>query len=354
MKRDELRSLLREAPYDAMVLTSEISRRYATGFHSTAGAVYLSAKQAVFYTDFRYVEAARAAITDFEVREIGGGKSYTAVVNELIEQDGVKKIALEDRMLTYAEYMSWASALHATAVRLEDGVESLRICKEDDEVGKIVAAQRIAEQALEEVLNAIKPGATEKEIAARLTYLMLHYGAENMSFDPIVVSGANSSKPHGVPTEKPIEAGDFVTMDFGCIVDGYCSDMTRTVAVGHVTDEMQTVYDTVLNAQLAGIACCKAGVTGRDVDGAARRVIADAGYGDAFGHGFGHGVGLEIHEAPTAGPRGEAPLPAGSIVTAEPGIYLPGRFGVRIEDMLYVIEDGCINLTEAPKQLVIL
>ena len=257
-------------------------------------------------------------------------------------------------MLTYAEYMSWASALHAAAVRLEDGVERLRVCKEDDEVHKIVAAQRIAEQALEEVLNDIKVGVTEKEIAARLTYLMLHYGAENMSFDPIVVSGANSSKPHGVPTEKPIEAGDFVTMDFGCIVDGYCSDMTRTVAVGHVTDEMQTVYDTVLNAQLAGIACCKAGVTGRDVDGAARKVIADAGYGDAFGHGFGHGVGLEIHEAPTAGPRGEAPLPAGSIVTAEPGIYLPGRFGVRIEDMLYVIEDGCINLTEAPKQLVIL
>ena len=354
MKRDELRSLLCEAPYDALVLTSEISRRYATGFHSTAGAVYLSAKQAVFYTDFRYVEAARTAVTDFEVREIGGGKSYTAVINELIEQDGVKKVALEDRMLTYAEYMSWASALHATAVRLEDGMERLRVCKEDDEVHKIVAAQRIAEQALEEVLNDIKVGATEKEIAARLTYLMLHYGAENMSFDPIVVSGANSSKPHGVPTEKQIEAGDFVTMDFGCIVDGYCSDMTRTVAVGHVTDEMQTVYDTVLNAQLAGIAACKAGVTGREVDGAARKVIADAGYGNAFGHGFGHGVGLEIHEAPTAGPRGETPLPAGSIVTAEPGIYLPGKFGVRIEDMLYVIEDGCVNLTEAPKQLVIL
>ena len=214
MKRDELRSLLCEAPYDALVLTSEISRRYATGFHSTAGAVYLSAKQAVFYTDFRYVEAARAAVTDFEVREIGGGKSYTAVINELIEQDGVKKVALEDRMLTYAEYMSWASALHAAAVRLEDGVESLRVCKEDDEVHKIVAAQRIAEQALEEVLNDIKVGVTEKEIAARLTYLMLHYGAENMSFDPIVVSGANSSKPHGVPTEKEIQAGDFVTMDF--------------------------------------------------------------------------------------------------------------------------------------------
>ena len=145
-----------------------------------------------------------------------------------------------------------------------------------------------------------------------------------------------------------------MTMDFGCIYDGYCSDMTRTVAVGHVTDEMQTVYDTVLNAQLAGIAACKAGVTGRDVDAAGRKIIEAAGYGDAFGHGFGHGVGLEIHEAPVASPRGEAPLPAGSIVTAEPGIYLPGKFGVRIEDMLYVIEDGCIDLTDASKQLIVL
>lgn len=354
MKREELQALLLEAPYDALVLTGEINRRYATGFASSAGVVYLSGKQAVFYTDFRYVEAARAAVADFEVREIGVGRSYTAAVNELIGQDGVKKIALEDEVLTHAAYTRWATALHATAVRLEDGVTRLRVTKEDDEVEKIVAAQRIAEQALEEVYNDIRPGVTEKEIAARLTYLMLHYGAENMSFDPIVVSGANSSRPHGVPTEKPIAAGDFVTMDFGCIVDGYCSDMTRTVAVGHVTDEMQRVYDTVLSAQLAGIACCKAGVRGRDVDGAARRVIEQAGYGEAFGHGFGHGVGLEIHEAPTASSRADEPLPAGSILTAEPGIYLPGRFGVRIEDMLYVIEDGCINLTDAPKTLRIL
>lgn len=354
MKRKQLQELLLEAPYDALVLTSEVNRRYATGFHSSAGVVYLSAEQAVFYTDFRYVEAARAAVTDFEVREIGAGRSYTAAVNELIEQDGVRTVALEDETLTHAEYTRWATALHATAMRLEDSIARLRVTKEDDEVEKIVAAQRIAEQAFEEVMNDIRVGVTEKEIAARLTYLMLHYGAENMSFDPIVVSGANSSKPHGVPTDKPIAAGDFVTMDFGCIVDGYCSDMTRTVAVGHVTEEMQRVYDIVLDAQLAGIACCKAGVSGREVDGAARRVIEAAGYGDAFGHGFGHGVGLEIHEAPTASSRSEALLPAGSILTAEPGIYLPGKFGVRTEDMLYVIEDGCINLTEALKTLRIL
>lgn len=354
MKREELNALLLEAPYDALVLTSEISRRYATGFHSSAGAVYLSAKQAAFYTDFRYVEAARAEVQGFEVREVQSGQSYSGIINALIEQDGVRKIALEDKVMTYAEFMAWSSALHATVVRLEDAVERLRVVKEDEEVQKIVAAQRIAERALEQVLNDIKVGVTEREIAARLTYWMLHYGAENMSFDPIVVSGANSSKPHGVPTEKTIQPGDFVTMDFGCISEGYCSDMTRTVAVGHVTDEMQHVYDTVLNAQLAGIACCKAGVLGRTVDAAARKVITDAGYGDAFGHGFGHGVGLEIHEEPTASMRGKTALPAGSIVTAEPGIYLPGRFGVRIEDMLYVIEDGCINLTEAPKSLLIL
>lgn len=354
MKRKQLQEMLLEAPYDALVLTSEVNRRYATGFHSSAGTVYLSAQQAVFYTDFRYVEAARAAVTDFEVREIGVGRSYTAAINELIEQDGVRTVALEDETLTHAEYTRWATALHATVMRLEDSVARLRIIKEDDEVEKIVAAQRIAEQAFEEVMNDIRVGVTEKEIAARLTYLMLHYGAENMSFDPIVVSGANSSKPHGVPTDKTIVAGDFVTMDFGCIVDGYCSDMTRTVAVGHVTEEMQRVYDIVLNAQLAGIACCKAGISGREVDGAARRVIEAAGYGDAFGHGFGHGVGLEIHEMPTASSRAEAILPAGSILTAEPGIYLPGKFGVRTEDMLYVIEDGCINLTEAPKTLRIL
>lgn len=352
MRKEELRQLMENAPYDALLLTSEVARRYATGFHSTAGAVYLSAKQAVFFTDFRYAEAARAAVDGFAVCETGG-KSYAACVNACIEQDGVRTVALEDRTLTHADFAAWQRALHAETVCLEDALETLRTCKEDDEIERIVAAQRIAEQAFDEVLNDIKIGVSEKEIAARLTYLMLHYGAENMSFDPIVVSGQNSSKPHGVPTGKPIAAGDFVTMDFGCIYEGYCSDMTRTIAVDHVTDEMQQVYDTVLAAQLAGIARCKAGVSGSDVDAAARQVIENAGYGDAFGHGFGHGVGLEIHEAPTASPRGSEVLPAGAVVTAEPGIYLPGKFGVRIEDMLYVIEDGCINLTEAPKGLMV-
>ncbi len=339
---------------DALVLTSAVNRRYATGFQSSAGVCYLSEKQAVYLTDFRYVEAARQQITGFDVREIKISESYTEAVNALAAQDGVKKIALEDETLTCAEYRRWEHGLQAQAVPLGHAVADLRASKTDEEVQQIAAAQRIAEQAFSEILNEIRAGVTEKELAARLTYLMLHYGAENMSFDPIVVSGENSSKPHGVPTEKKIAPGDFVTMDFGCIYQGYCSDMTRTVAVGYATEEMERVYSTVLDAQLAGIAATKAGVSGKSIDAAAREVIAAAGYGEAFGHGFGHCVGLEIHEEPRASQRGERAIPAGAVLTAEPGIYLPGKFGVRIEDMLFVIEDGCVNLTEAPKQLMVL
>ena len=203
------------------------------------------------------------------------------------------------------------------------------------------AAQGIAERALEDILKEVRPGVTEKEIAARLQYLMLHYGASDMSFDPIVVSGANGSLPHGVPSEKELQAGEFVTMDFGCIYGGYCSDMTRTVAVGSVTKEMERVYKTVLSAQEAGIA-------------AARAVIQEAGYGEYFTHSFGHGVGVEIHEAPNAAASNEKPLPAGAVISAEPGIYIPGKLGVRIEDVILITPEGRRNLTKAPKELLIL
>ena len=183
---------------------------------------------------------------------------------------------------------------------------------------------------------------------------MLAGGAENMSFDPIVASGPNGSMPHAVPTDRKIQEGDFVTMDFGCIYQGYCSDMTRTVAVGHVTEEMEKVYHTVLQAQLAGIAAAKAGATGHDVDAAARKVIEDAGYGPYFGHSFGHSVGVEIHEGPNATPSNDKPLPAGAVISAEPGIYLPGKFGVRIEDVMHLTADGAEILTRSPKNLIIL
>ena len=183
---------------------------------------------------------------------------------------------------------------------------------------------------------------------------MLAGGAENMSFDPIVASGPNGSMPHAVPTDRKIQDGDFVTMDFGCIYQGYCSDMTRTVAVGHVTEEMEKGYNVVLQAQLAGIAAAKAGATGHDVDAAARKVIEDAGYGDYFGHGYGHSLGLDIHENPCPNASIVEPLPAGAVCSAEPGIYLPGKFGVRIEDVVVLQEDGCQDITLAKKDLLIL
>ena len=230
----------------------------------------------------------------------------------------------------------------------------LRAQKDPEELEALTAAQRIAERALEDILNDIRPGITEKEIAARIQYRMLHYGAEDKSFDPIVVSGPNGSLPHGVPSEKLIQAGEFVTMDFGCVYHGYCSDMTRTVAVGHVTDEMREVYQTVLCAQKAGIATARAGATGREVDAAARAVIDAAGYGEYFGHSFGHGVGVEIHESPNASQLNDKPLPERAVISAEPGIYLPGKMGVRIEDVLFLTQDGCQNLTKAPKELLVL
>ena len=230
----------------------------------------------------------------------------------------------------------------------------LRSVKSKKEADNIIKAQRIAEKAFYDILDYIKVGMTEKLIAATLNYKMMCYGAESPSFDTIVVSGQNSSLPHGVPTEKKIEKGDFITMDFGAMYNGYCSDMTRTVAVGFATDEMKKVYDTVLNAQLAGIDAAQAGRTGAEIDRVARDIISSAGYGQYFGHALGHGVGIEIHEEPKVSPSNGEVLPEGSVITIEPGIYIPGHFGVRIEDMLYIKTNGNTNLTNYPKNLIIL
>ena len=256
--------------------------------------------------------------------------------------------------MTVAQYKHLDNALQVELVPAQGLVNGLRGAKDQEELDAMVQAQRISERAFDEILKFIKPGVTEKEIAAKLEYDMLRFGAQKMSFDPIVVSGPNGSLPHGVPSDKKVEKGEFITMDFGCIYNGYCSDMTRTVALGEPTEEMRKVYDVVLQAQLAGLAASKAGVTGKSIDAAARKVIEDAGYGEYFGHGYGHSVGIEIHEAPNANMRDETPMPVGAAVSAEPGIYLPGRFGVRIEDVAIMTEDGCIDITKAPKELIVL
>ena len=215
-------------------------------------------------------------------------------------------------------------------------------------------AQKITDDAFRAVLSFIRPGMTEREIAARLVYEMMRMGADKVSFDPIVAAGPNGSRPHAIPGDRVLEQGMFVTMDFGCKVDGYCSDMTRTVAIGQPDEEMERVYETVLAAQKAGINAARAGVSGREIDAAARRVIEEAGYGEYFSHSFGHSLGIDIHEAPNASPREQREMPVGAVISAEPGIYIPGKFGVRIEDVLILKEGGCEDITRSPKNLIIL
>lgn len=352
----EIAAKLEAYELDAMLLTGEANRLYATGFHSsgTDGVALVTRNHTYYFTDSRYTEAAERSILGAVLREVKTGRGYTVLVEEVIQEEGLQRIGFEDAYMTVQDYERYRKALSCELVPATELLLQLRMVKSEEELEAMIGAQRIAERALEEILKEIRPGVTEKEIAARLQYLMLHYGASDMSFDPIVVSGPNGSLPHGVPTEKKIQSGEFVTMDFGCIYRGYCSDMTRTVAVGSVTEEMRNVYETVLSAQLAGIEAAQAGVTGKEVDGAARAVIAEAGYGAYFGHSFGHGVGVEIHESPNASPMNEKPLPKGAVISAEPGIYLPGKLGVRIEDVIVLTEDGCRNITKAPKELLVL
>ena len=344
------------AGLDAILLTEEANRFYASGFHSagTDGMALVTRRGNYYFTDSRYTEAASRVVRDAAVEEVGRGRGYLTLIREVLQRDGVARMGFDDAAMTVRDYNRYREGLPCELVPAAELLEKLRAQKDPEELEIMIAAQRIAERALAEALNDIRPGVTEKEIAARIQYLMLHYGAEDKSFDPIVVSGPNGSLPHGVPSGKPIQAGEFVTIDMGCVYHGYCSDMTRTVAVGHVTEEMEQVYDTVLRAQLAGIAAARAGATGAEVDGAARQVITDAGYGPYFGHSFGHGVGVEIHESPNASPGNNQPLPERAVISAEPGIYLPGKLGVRIEDVLYLTEEGCRNLTEMPKGLTVL
>lgn len=340
---------------DAMMVTSSPNRLYATQFHSSAGVAVVTREKSYFFTDSRYIEAAGKRITGAEIRQSTDSVSLIDLTNEVIKACGIQKLGFEEQYATVEEYNRWKEKLACQElVPAAKLLMELRSVKEQAEVDCMIAAQRIAEKALKDAFDFIKPGVTEKEISAFLQYRMLCHGAEKMSFEPIVVSGANGSMPHGVPSGKKVEDGDFITMDFGCVWGGYCSDMTRTVAVGHVTEEMEKVYYTVLEAQKAGIAAARAGVTGRAVHEAAARVIEDAGYGEYFGHGFGHGVGVEIHETPRAAMTNDKPLPAGAVISAEPGIYLPGRFGVRIEDVIVVKEDGCVDITEAPHELIVL
>ena len=339
---------------DALVLTDPVSIRYACGFHIDDGAAVIARDKAWLITDSRYTEAAGEAVKDMQILSASSGTPFKALAGHLFQQYALQRVGAEEDRMSLAAWQRMELDLGRTLETAAHILRDLRPQKSELELQSLIAAQRIAEKALDEVLGLIRPGLTEEELAAELVYRLYKFGGEGLSFSPIVVTGAKTSMPHGVPGSKVIRAGDFVTMDFGTLKNGYCSDMTRTVAVGHADDEMKKVYDTVLRAQRAGIEAAAPGVTGRDIDAAARKVIGDAGYGPYFGHSFGHSLGLEIHEAPNASPANDRPMPEGAVISAEPGIYLPGRFGVRIEDVLWLQGSGCVNITEAPKELLVL
>ena len=353
----KLENSLKKLPQelDGVMITSEENRRYFTAFPSTAGVLLVSRCGSVFLTDSRYVEAAGKKITCCPVRET---KNLKKELPDLMREFKINRLGIEAQRVTVSEYTRYCEMLNDVEIvadgSVDKAINSLRMVKSADEIASIKKAQAITEQAFDHILRFIKPGVTEREISLELDYFMLKNGAEALSFETIAVSGINSSMPHGVPSDKKIENGDFITMDYGAVCDGYHSDMTRTVAVGAVSDEQKKVYDTVLKAQLAALDVMRPGVRCSDADKAARDVMASAGYGAFFGHGTGHGVGIEIHEEPRVSPSAEDILEAGNVVTDEPGIYLPGCFGVRIEDMVLITEDGIENLTSSPKELIVI
>lgn len=338
---------------DAVLITDPMNMRYFSGFKGGEGAVYLSKNRQVLITDSRYTEAASKE-TAFELQMEGGEFRRFQLLEQLILQDGVSSLAYEDASMRCGELFDLQEKLPEVKdwVRLKEKADSLRRIKTPEEIEKMAEAAGIADQALEILLGELKVGMTEKEGAARLEYLMKKLGAQDPSFSTIFASGIHSSMPHAVPTDKKLEEGDFVTIDFGCKVDGYCSDMTRTVVMGEASEKQREVYDTVLLANESALSALKAGVIGKDIDAIARKVIADAGYGAYFGHGLGHSVGLYIHENPRLSPSEEGVIEANVIETVEPGIYIPGWGGVRIEDMVVVTEDGFEFLSHSPKALI--
>lgn len=340
---------------DCALVTDDINRRYLTGMKSSAGYVLVFPEETVLVIDSRYIERAREVVRHCTVIE--QEQAALRQLGAILKYHSAGTCALESMTLTLSRAASFRKIQGVeflTDDTLSQALYDLRTVKTPEEIEKIIAAQRIAEEALAGLLEKLSAGMTERDAALELDFTMRRLGAEDLSFETIALTGAHTSMPHGVPDERVIRKGDFVLMDFGAVVDGYHSDMTRTVCIGQPTEEMREVYEIVRTAQDAARAAAKPGISGKDLDGTARKVIADAGYGAAFGHSLGHGVGLEIHEFPVASPAREQLLEPGNVVTIEPGIYLPGKFGVRIEDFVAVTQDGCRTLTGIPNGLVCL
>ncbi len=356
--KEKLRSILKDKTIDMILITDPYSLRYYTGFRGGEGVALVTEKSDVLLVDSRYTEAAGKE-SDFEVIEFNLRNPLKACVQNIVKTDNVQKVGFEDQSIAYADYQRYVGYMQddkadksVEFTSLEDALLIPRQIKTHEEVELLRQAEHIGDMAFDDICGILRPGMTELEVAAELEYSMKKHGAEGFSFDTIAASGVNSSMPHAIPSEKKLEKGDFLTMDFGCRYNGYCSDMTRTVCIGKASDEQRKVYNIVLDAQLKVLDELRPGMMCKDVDKIARDYIAAQGYGDYFGHGLGHGVGLYIHESPAFNTRDESIVRPNMIETDEPGIYLPGKFGVRIEDMILITEDGCEPLAKSPKQLI--
>ena len=340
---------------EAVIITGDANRRYFTGFASSAGTLLITSHSADFIIDFRYYEKAYNSISHCNV--VLAEKLYMQL-RELLKNNNISKIYTETSYISLKDFETFRTELSDFEVssesKMDEYVLELRSIKSDEELKAIKEAQKITDDTFGYILERIKPGRTEREIMLDMEFFLRKQGSQGVSFDFIVVSGKNSSLPHGVPTDKIIESGDFVTMDFGAVVNGYRSDMTRTIAVTSISEEQRYVYNSVLEAQNEAFKAIHPGTRCIDVDSAARNYIYSKGYEGCFGHGLGHSIGIEVHESPCFNTRDRTILKPGMILSVEPGIYLPGRFGVRIEDVIVVTENGFENITHCEKKLTVL
>jgi Xaa-Pro aminopeptidase len=351
-RAERLSELVGEADLDVLLVTDLVNVRYMTGYSGTNGLALVGPRTRTFLTDFRYVEQAAVEVHPSFDRRRAPQDLLDSVAEALPAGD--VRVGFEDARMSVRQHARLRELLPARIELVPAGglVERLRAVKEPAEIEAIRAATKLADAACERLLRDGLLGRTEREVAIALEHDMRERGAERPSFETIIAAGPHGALPHAQPRNEPIRRGDLVVIDWGAQVDGYCSDCTRTVAIGQADSEARRVYELVLEAQLAGLQAVRAGESGRGADAVARGVIEAGGHGEQFGHGLGHGVGLDIHEAPRLSQRSEDELRAGNIVTVEPGIYVPGRFGVRIEDLVVVTDDGCEILTNIPKRLM--
>lgn len=352
VKLAKLRQALIDNNLDGLLISNEFNRRYMTNFTGTSGVAIVSQTDAVFITDFRYTEQAAVQVKDFRI--VQHTKTIFEEVADQTEKMGIKTLGFEKESVTYGIYELIKKLVKDELVPVTGIVEKIRLIKTEQEINIIKAACEIADNAFTHILGFIEPGKTELEVSNELEFFMRKQGAASSSFDTIVASGLRSALPHGVATDKIIEKGDFVTLDFGALYNGYISDITRTIAVGQPSEKLVEMYNTVLASQVLALEKVGPGMTGIEADAVARDYLKSKGYGEAFGHSTGHGIGLEVHEGPGLSFRSKTVLEPNMVVTIEPGVYIPGVGGVRIEDDIIITQTGNELITHSKKDLIIL